>query len=292
MRAWITLAMLLTVGLAGCAGDADEPVEEQFEDFEEPLEATETTGVIRGVVVDPSITPIADVQVTVQGTELSATTDDEGRFAFSDLEAGVYFLQAKRLGYTESQTSVEVVAGVDKPPVTRLLIERIPGSEPYATPLHIDGLMVCSAQVAIVFMTGCMVGAYTDDHSRNYFDVDGTPDFVQAELTWKTTQTLAQDACMRNYSSTGLGGTTLVSDSCGASPRVQRIEGARLNETDVGAGRGIENVVWVSPLGAGGVPVLGVAIDQPFDVYVHLFHNFTPAEDWLFVEDGDPVPPQ
>ncbi len=288
---WL-ITLLVTATLAGCSGPPPaEVADEAFADYEKSLEATATTGLIRGVIVDTAITPLAEATATILGTGATAETDDEGRFTFTELEPGMYFIEATKPGYNSVQHSIEVIAGVSQPPIARMMLEQIPGLEPFVTPLHISGIMVCSAQVAVAFATGCLVGAYTDDHSRNYFDVDGVPDFFQSEMIWESTQALARDACMRNYASTDLGGSLLTDDACGPSPLASPASQERLDELGVGAGMGVENVVWVSPLRAEGVPVLGVAIDQRFDVYIHLFYNFAPLEGWTFLDDGEPIPP-
>src|SRR5688572_410097 len=98
LRPGLALSVCLVL-LAGCAANSGgEPgpasTAGDFSDLD--VDATETTGVLLGVVVDETIRPIAGASVVLQGGpagDKKATTDQEGRFAFDDLEPGTYFLQ-------------------------------------------------------------------------------------------------------------------------------------------------------------------------------------------------------
>src|SRR5687767_7887744 len=100
---------LLSLALAGCSGDAGDPSGEgvpegAFDGVD--AEATAQTGVIRGIVIDEAITPLADAAVTipVPGQKpLSATTTESGAFAFGGLAPGTYFVKVSKPGYQEAQ---------------------------------------------------------------------------------------------------------------------------------------------------------------------------------------------
>src|SRR5688572_13599234 len=89
---------VLALVLAGCSGSGGSggkapDAAAAFDDFE--LDATETTGVIRGLVVDERIVPIEGAEVTlkVAGKDAQvASSDAEGRFAYNDVEPGTHFL--------------------------------------------------------------------------------------------------------------------------------------------------------------------------------------------------------
>lgn len=290
--AWILAASLLAVAAAGCAspGEASGPGPTVAADFEElGLSAGTGKGVVRGVVVDPSITPVAGVTVVLGGAAGEVTTDGEGRFGFSDVEPGLQFLHASKAGYTPVQSSVDVVADELEPRLVTLVVERLPGTDPFVVAMVWEGFMHCSWTVGGAFATGCLIGAYTDDNSRSYDPIDGQPTFLQSELVWTATQTLGTNLCMRHYASEDIGGEMLMDDVCGPSPLVQVADDDRLNATAVGTDFGLERVVWVAGYGHAAAP--GVALSQRFNVYTHLFHNFAPDAAWRFSVDGSPVPP-
>jgi len=66
-----------------------------------------TTGIIRGVVTDPSGTPVAGANVTLReaqtGFQRQLTTNDRGIFVASLLPLGVYDVTARAVGYSESR---------------------------------------------------------------------------------------------------------------------------------------------------------------------------------------------
>lgn len=283
---------MLGVVLSGCAG-GDPPAAgtdagAAFDGL--GLEATATTGVIRGVVIDGSVVPVAGASVALTPGDATVLSDAEGRFGFADLAAGTYFLTASKAGHTTVQASVDVVAGEAAPAATLLRLQRLPGTEPYVVAMQWDGFMQCSFTVAIAFGTGCLVGGFTDDNSRRFDEIDDQPTFLQSELDWDTTQALGTNLCMRHYASEGIGGEVLMDDVCGPAPLMQVAGADVLNGTAVGSGMGLERVVWVDDFAVD--TTLGLALNQQFTVYTHLFHNFAPPEGWTFLADGSPpVPP-
>ncbi len=63
-----------------------------------------------------------------------------------------------------------------------------------------------------------------------------------------------------------------------------------LEETEVGLTQGIERVVWVDDFAVD--RTAGLALEQRFTVYTHLFYNFVPDGHWTFIADGaHPLPP-
>ncbi len=103
---------MIMVTLAGCSDDgpAKEGETEESGNFKE-VEVTDELGAITGVVVDPSIQTVAGASVTLPGHGLNTTTDSEGRFAFADLEPGLYFVEADGEGFGAVQAQAEVLAG-------------------------------------------------------------------------------------------------------------------------------------------------------------------------------------
>jgi TonB-linked SusC/RagA family outer membrane protein len=69
----------------------------------ETLEAVARAGTIRGRVTDAATGgPLSVVQVTVMGTAFTTLTNDNGDYVLSNVPAGLYTLQAARLGYADA----------------------------------------------------------------------------------------------------------------------------------------------------------------------------------------------
>lgn len=297
------LLLVAAVIVAGCSGSTPGPAPAggsgttappaDFSDLD--LRATKSTGVVRGVVVDATIVPVAGATVAVQPGDRNVTTDAEGRFGFSDLEPGAYLVRASKADYTAAQATVQVVAGESEPRATMLVLDRLLGTEPYVDAMSWEGYMQCSLIAAGFFFTGCMTSGVAGDDSRKEDPIGIPPDFMQSELTWDSTQALGSNLCMKHYARDPdrfepiMDTQGRLHEACGAVPVVQSFNHTRLNETKVGEGRGIERVVWVAYAVDG---ALGLAFQQQFTVYTHIFHNFVPDEGWIFVRDGAPdVPP-
>jgi hypothetical protein len=128
---------MLTAMLAGCS---DAPATEPTSSFDAPdATTTATTGGIRGVVIDPTITPVIGAAVMLDGTKVATETDDAGGFAFSDVEPGIYFIAVQSDGHLSAQQSVEVTAGfVEK---VRIMVQIDQRPAPYHQSLKFDGFI-------------------------------------------------------------------------------------------------------------------------------------------------------
>src|SRR5688572_23599688 len=133
------LWVALIVALAGCsdAGDPDsgdspstaDDIQEEYD-----VKPTDTKGVLLGVVVDEAIRPVEGVNVALNlpdGTPATKTSDTEGRFAFGDLDPGIYLLEFSHGQYATLATSVEVKAGEEDPSVHRFQLTRLFSQEPF-----------------------------------------------------------------------------------------------------------------------------------------------------------------
>jgi hypothetical protein len=153
MRVAVAL-IALGVLLSGCSSDGGkEPVASDSGDFEDlGVKPTDTKGVLLGVVVDDAIRPIAEAKVALQmpaGGQQEKVTDDQGRFAFGDLEPGTYFLQVSHLQYASAQTSAEVRAGEADPMVHRVQLIRVFEQDPFTEQIQFEGFLACSNGVGV-----------------------------------------------------------------------------------------------------------------------------------------------
>ena len=92
LRALACLALVLGLGIAA------------------PL-AAQGTGRITGTVTGSDGAPVADVQVSVVGTQLAARTGPDGVFTLAGVPAGTQQLRATRIGLSTTTSSVTVAAG-------------------------------------------------------------------------------------------------------------------------------------------------------------------------------------
>ncbi|MFO1535559.1 MAG: carboxypeptidase-like regulatory domain-containing protein [Thermoplasmatota archaeon] len=195
MRFLVAFALTATV-LAGCASKAaQEPIDDLG------LRATPTTGVIRGLVVDPAIRPIEGVQVVLPASggakERSATTNADGLFGFEAVDPGSHFLRVSKPGYADTQHSVQVEAGDSAPPLVKVHLAAVPGAAPYVQSFKFDGFLECalSAVALCSAFNGPTCGMdpvpctpnATNDNFANVVPIERPPQLVQSEMVWTTT---------------------------------------------------------------------------------------------------------
>ena len=285
--------LAVAVLLAGCTAKPAPAPEEtlvQADSFDEyALEDTAPQfGVIRGVVVDTKLAPMAGVLVELLEQGQNVTTTEAGVFAFKDVTPGTLFLKASLQGYESTQASVQVVAGVQEPEVVKMLLQRIPGTEPYAVGAAWDGFITCSLRIpAAGFNDGCGVFGDIVLGSTQRLEVvyEGVNmQWWQAELVWEPASATAERLCLR------VGGDTIAGDDvCGASPATQAMNRTLVEANDLEAQEAFEIVAYPDHLAA---DVSGnLVLQQPFKIVHYVFHNFSPPEGWTFAADGEPVPP-
>jgi len=192
------VAVLLVSGLlAGCTagkgkGDSASLGTADFSNL--GLEATATTGIIRGVVVDDAIRPLGNATVATtlpDGTNKSTQSAHDGAFGFDGLPAGTYFLKVAKPGYLAAQSSTDVVAGVANPPIVKVVLKADPASVPYVSQYQYDAFIACSVTAVTVSFAAC---GLAPDQTNNAFLVnyfaDKPPALIQTEAIWQSTQAL------------------------------------------------------------------------------------------------------
>jgi hypothetical protein len=288
-RTLLALVVLSAV-CAGCSGGAaasgDDVVPEGA--FEEvPVQATDDTGVVRGIVVDEAIRPVAGAKVTlpVMGDKArSATTAETGVFAFDGLRPGTYFIQATKPGYMGAQQSVDVVAGVAAPEPVKILLQSDPGSLPYVEQYKLDGFMQCGGVfVVVTFSAPCTTLIGDEDARGADYNYTANLTWAQSEMVWEANTQLADrfELVFGRHSFTGTSPLTV---------------SANATAWGEGADEGGETSVFVWPMGmegsnVGGLWGVGLVLQQEFQIFTFFFHNHQPPTGWTFVNDGDPPLP-
>ncbi len=318
MRVGLLAALLVAVALAGCSEDAAviDDKDETFDGID--AEATDETGIIRGVVVDTAINPIPGVTITVISTELTATTNENGAFAFEGLDPGAYFLEATKDGFETIQGQANVVANVNDPPVVKIQMVADPSTLPFVQDMVYDAYIQCSETVILVgYSGGCQNDFMTQYGSA---ELSRIPDFAQTEMVWESTQPLG-DWMSVLYSSPPIDGNVLLHnfvEAEGPSSLVLKANRTLLEHYTVGLGtpnNNCDSTLCIRVFNTGiegtdigrdyGDPVdgddcvdrpalgqcmhgVGATIDQRLTVFTHVFFNAEPEEDWLFSTDGSP----
>src|SRR5687768_16619437 len=143
MRPILAASAILAAILAGCVGGGSEEPSASAGDFEDlGLDATSTTGLLLGVVVDDAIRPVEGATVAItrpDGGDLEDGTDAQGRFAFSGLAPGSYIIHATHPQFAPVQSAADVEAGVEEPNVVRVMMTRLFSQDPYTELIKFDG---------------------------------------------------------------------------------------------------------------------------------------------------------
>ncbi len=300
LSAMCAIALLL---LAGCSQSAPEGAPEEFA-LETDLAATKDTGVIRGIVVDGSVVPIVGATITVSGLERSTTSNENGAFGFADLPPGTYFLQVLQPGYAPAQSSVDVKAGVNDPPIVKVQLQRDASTSPYNSAYQFRGFMKCS----LSYIALCGVSPEsTGDKFLATFELNGAPTWLNMESVWDGTQPTG-DQMNLNMGRTPAGPATTCCTAQGPSPLLVQANETVILESGIGVegdligrmfswemeGTGIDDhtgqCVYVVLTTYCQGP--GVALEQEFELFVHAFYHYAPPEDWRFTSQPDvPAPP-
>jgi hypothetical protein len=313
----LVAAALLVALLAGCGAKAPE-------DPSPSLQATADTGLVVGVVVDEGIRPLGGANVTLASQPpRSAVTGADGAFGFGQVPPGTYRVEARKPGYADAATTVDVEAGVDDPPNANLQLSFNPALVPFVEAVVFEGFVECSfhlrggyfaacaagpiANNLVCSETGTCPGNVTNDRVFAFQTVTGTPDFVQAELAWETTQSLGDWLMLfENYGTldefNGGGFAGTFNTTQGPSPIFVTVNATELQAAEIGTTNHLVPEVLAGPNEAtqtclpdqpavrpcGGY---GVAVEQRFSLFTHLFYNFLPPAGWRFSVDGTPSPP-
>ncbi|MEK6984965.1 MAG: carboxypeptidase-like regulatory domain-containing protein [Candidatus Thermoplasmatota archaeon] len=314
MRALLSIGLLAALVLSGCAASS----EDGSSSLNEPnkVDATDTTGGIRGVVVDQSITPIVDAVISIAGAEKrEARSDENGGFVVSGLKPGTYLVKASHPFFEDGQTSAEVVAGESEPKVTKIQLNQVIFGKPFAQLQKFKGYIECSADIGgALFSEECgegvgvecvmpplpcgRVGGLDSNQVQTDFFL-GANDVksLLVETTWTPTIGAATSGHLRVIVATDFvcdpfcGGNFFYDNlndegACNDAPVIQRNDEsiAALNLT--GDTR-ISHFVWAC--GTGGTLPIDLQLGQSFEFYVTASYLLPLPEGYSFLA-GSPEP--
>lgn len=224
---------MTALALAGCAGDGGE--EKPAVDFSGlGLEATEETGILRGVVVDVAVRPLSGVRITATGpggAAAEATTNEGGLFGLDGLAPCDWFITANKSGYVETQQSAAVVAGVVEPPTVKILLRADPSTLPFFELFKLEGFIQCSVRPGFLSL---QCGVTEEDVVHAEYDLARAPAYIQSEMIWESTQAAGDELSL---SIRCLPGDSDPAERCPEGQRtIARAEGkspqvARINAT-------------------------------------------------------------
>lgn len=284
MRGIAVAVALMAILVPGCSqpSSVEEPVAEPlaFED----LETSDSKGLIRGIVISETITPIEGATVELRLTEGGKTqaSDAQGAFVFRDLEPGDYFLTISKAGYFTVQASATVVAGVAEPPIVKvqLLVDVV--NQPFTELQQWSGFLQCGAAIPGFGSVNPCAFTGSDNVHEFPFGANRTPDFAQAEAVWTGTQPLG------NYLSFGFyDPDSLASNWKSVNTVSPAIVNATKDEIVEAVGEEADKlIVRLFPgTGPDGTNPT-VVVEQRYDVYLTYFYGFVPRAGWAFAVDG------
>ncbi|MFA5943485.1 MAG: carboxypeptidase-like regulatory domain-containing protein [Candidatus Thermoplasmatota archaeon] len=292
----LRLAVVVLLGslLAGCAGAADGTAELG-------TEVPPGLAVVRGVVVDAAIRPVADVEVTLTGGGLNKTakTDGQGVFSF-EVPPGNYLLRADHFAYREVTVSVSVVEGEES--TAKILLERLFTQEAYHETLKFDGFIQCGYSITGVMSSLCVndythfVGPYTCPECEHLFDRRSTNFAVGAgwqtmvfEMTWDPTAQGTSDRMRLTISHFPRSASHWYCGGADADPVLVRMEVGvecedQQDEPTMVPPEGLPNMHLFAATSAPDGQPASAAFSQSFTVFTNLFYYGKPPEDWSFIQ--------
>jgi hypothetical protein len=289
MRVAVPLVLLL---LAGCtqAPASDAPVE------------AERGGVVRVLVVDVAVRPLADVNVTLAqaGQAVrSAPTDAEGLVRFEGLAFGTYAVEARKATYLSAQALATVQDVAAEPPLVQMTLSVQQDEVPFAVAIAWDGYIGCAFTYGNLCSAPAQLGYdVLGDSSAHlfwseYVDVARVPDLVQAEAVWEATLPTSEELKPIFGWSEPVAwqqlqyGGTFFSESV-RSPSFHRLNATLLAGPQVGVAAGL-----VVEFYSGGTTMnpTGLTLNQPLRLFLHNFYGYLPPDAWRFVTDGPPPGP-
>ncbi|MGB0652664.1 MAG: carboxypeptidase-like regulatory domain-containing protein [Thermoplasmatota archaeon] len=264
-----TVALLMAALLAGCA-DEPAPAEDEGALRVAEVKATKQAGAIGGVVVDDTIRPVVGATVTLRGAtiaNLTTQTDAVGQFAYEDLEPGTYFLDVQAEGHFRAQSSVTVAAGQVASAKVLLEVDRTP--QPYHETFDFNGILVVSDWYGTYLLTTAL-GNTALCECEFHFEPGPVVTDIIVEAVWESRLGIPDHQLYFELET--VEPSEGVAEYSTSPALLRHPRGAFDADAE-------EFLVRVSS-------DVGADVDQPFELFVTLFHNGPAPRGWSFVEQS------
>ncbi len=306
MRPLVVALVLLAGGLAGCSDDGGQNLDTPDDSFDDiQIDVSDTTGAILGIVVDQAIRPLKDAEVKLllsSGTE-TTTTDEKGRFSFSNVPAGSHFVEVSRIAYKGAQVAVDVEAGNDSPGLVKVMLERLFSQDPFTQLEKFTGFLVCgySAGVSSTCANdytrivsqcngGCapQLAGLAGDKREYVTGVGAGWKTLLFEITWEPSAAGTSDQMGVVVSFTERPGAShwYASEGSGEPLRLQIDAGERhpsnSGEPSMILEEGQDNIFVFMNVAT------GVSVNQEFEVIQTAFYYAPAPEEWSFIAGDEP----
>lgn len=317
---WLAAVLLVaSMTLAGCTdGGADAADtasdDEAFSDL--GFDASSTTGVIRGLVIDEAIRPVEGATVRLLADPPRETSSDaDGRFGFGDVPPGTYDVEAELLNHEPATVQVLVEAGIDAPPIIKLQLMRLWSQEPMSEIFQFQGFLNCAWEIGTAspcvtdftrldFTGTCPGGCFPAlannlglDQREFIKEVPNGWQTMVFEMTWEPSVGGTADAMQMHVSTADRKSTHWFASHGSKAPlRMEMVQGvphagASFAEPVLIAPEGIPNMLTFmnAAVPPGEQPSVAVVVQQDFEVILTTFIWGHPPEGWSFMA-GDERP--
>lgn len=180
----LPVLLALAILAAGCVGSEEAPALEKAAELvtgPSPEELARTPGTLQGLVLTPSLGPIAGAKVAFLRQNGSATTDASGFFRLERATTGPHLLSVSAAGYTNRTVLANARNGTVME--VNITLEPAPSRVPYQEERELQGFLSCGLLAPGHQGVDC---ASADPNHRDVFEFDVAPRGKQVvlELVW------------------------------------------------------------------------------------------------------------
>lgn len=270
MRPVLGLLVALGVLAAGCVGTEEAPALEAATDLVTGPSAEEiarTPGVLQGLVLTPSLAPIAGARVAFLRQGGAATTDASGFFRLEGATTGQHLLAVSADGYTNRT----VLANARNGTIMEVNVTLVPAPsrDPYQETRELQGFLACGVLVPGHDGLDC---ASADPNHRDVFEFDVAPHGKQVvlELVWSVEDNPGARTLRLSAETVGYGAEDIDLGNATGEGHVRVAVAREVMEKFYPEGGLLRARVALT---AEGTPPVGLAAQTRFTLYVTTFYH-------------------